>query len=187
MSKIAFNPSRRQWLRGDTGAKRLPIRPPWSVAESAFIQDCSRCGDCIQQCPEAILIKGSGGFPEVDFQLGECTFCGDCVASCAAAVFNPVDTDPWSHKVAINERCITRQQVVCRSCVEQCEPEAISLTMQPGGVGTPVLNSDLCNGCGACIAVCPTQAISVQRAAYPDLNHPLPSHSTATRPQETDN
>ena len=162
MSQTDFNPSRRQWLRGDTGARRLPVRPPWSLDETSFIRDCSRCGDCIQDCPEAILIKGSGGFPEVDFQLGECSFCGDCVASCSAPVFNPISTAPWSHNASISDQCITQQQVVCRSCIEHCEPEAITLSLQLGGVGIPKLNTELCNGCGACVAVCPTQAISIQ-------------------------
>ncbi|MFT6914525.1 MAG: ferredoxin-type protein NapF [Motiliproteus sp.] len=161
MSQNAFNPSRRQLFRGDTSSKRLPIRLPWSLPETDFIRDCSRCGDCIAQCPEAILIKGSGGFPEVDFQRGECSFCGDCVASCSAAVFKSIDTAPWIHTAAIGEGCITHQQVVCRSCVEQCEPEAISLTMQPGGIGIPSIDTSQCNGCGACVAVCPTQAISM--------------------------
>jgi ferredoxin-type protein NapF len=178
MSQTAFNPSRRQLFRGDAGTKRLPVRPPWSLPETEFTQDCSRCGDCIKHCPEAILIKGSGGFPEVDFQRGECSFCGDCVASCSAPVFKAINTQPWMLKATIGERCITHQKVVCRSCIEQCQPEAITLVLQPGGVGIPTLDSNLCNGCGACVAVCPTQAISVQHTTATALTTPFNSQPT---------
>ena len=161
MAKAAFNPARRQLFRGDTGSKRLPLRPPWSVDELHFIDACSRCGDCIQSCPEQILIKGSGGFPEVNFQHGECTFCGDCVRSCEAPVFNELDQAPWQLKAAIGDGCVTHKQVVCRSCAEQCEPEAIRFRLQAGGVGSPELDLSACTGCGACVATCPTQAITI--------------------------
>ena len=179
MSQTAFNPSRRQLFRGDTGSKRLPMRPPWTVAEPLFTADCSRCGDCIQHCPEQILFKGSGGFPEVDFQHGECTFCGSCADICQAPIFNSTEhsteQQPWSLKAVIGERCITYKQVVCRSCVEQCDVEAISLKPQLGGVGIPELSTDLCTGCGACIAPCPTQAITIQIPSKAALSiHPSP-------------
>ncbi|MEH6472012.1 MAG: ferredoxin-type protein NapF [Halopseudomonas sp.] len=183
MPQTAFNPSRRQLLRGDTGTKRLPVRPPWSVSELLFVRDCSRCGDCIEQCPEKILIKGSGGFPEVDFQQGECTFCQRCVESCQAPVFHSTEQAPWQIKAVISDRCITHKKVVCRSCVEQCDPEAISLLPQLGGVGTPTINLDSCTGCGACIATCPTQAISVQTLSTSNKTIPVhPFHSTANKP-----
>ena len=163
MPQAAFNPIRRQLLRGDTGARRLPLRPPWAVAEPLFIDACSRCGDCINQCPEVILIKGSGGFPEVDFSRGECTFCGDCVKNCQTDALQQFEQlPPWNYHATISDACITHKQVVCRSCVEQCEPEAITLTPQPGGVGTPELDSERCSGCGACVSVCPSQAIQIQ-------------------------
>ncbi|WP_421861770.1 ferredoxin-type protein NapF [Motiliproteus sp.] len=168
MAQAAFNPSRRQLLRGDTGSKRLPLRPPWSVEELAFINDCSRCGDCIQSCPEQILFKGSGGFPEVDFSRGECTFCEDCVRVCKAPVFHSTDHDPWNLKAHISQSCVTYKQVVCRSCAEQCEPEAITLKPQLGGIATPKLDLSACTGCGACVAVCPTKAINVHQPLVQD-------------------
>lgn len=159
-----FDPSRRQLFRGDIGVRNLPVRPPWSIAESAFTQACTRCNKCVDTCPEGILFAGSGGFPEVDFQRGECSFCTDCVAACESAAFSSPNETPWKHKVEIGEGCITHKQVVCRSCGENCEPEAITFTLQAGRVATPQVDLDLCNGCGACIAVCPTKVVSVLAA-----------------------
>ncbi len=156
-----FNPSRRQLFRGDIRVQRLPLRPPWSVTEVDFNRDCTRCEGCIKACPEAILIAGSGGFPEVNFALGECTFCGDCVAACEAPVFRPRQQPPWQQQAEISDACITQKQVVCRSCSENCEPEAIQFRLGVGAVGIPEVDLDRCNGCGACVAVCPTQAVKV--------------------------
>lgn len=157
----AFSPARRQLFRGDVGARQLPLRPPWSVAEAAFIEGCTRCGDCIRACPEQILRAGSGGFPEVDFGRGECTFCGDCADACRAPVFDPGQSPPWTVKARIETHCITHQKVVCRSCEEQCEPLAIRFTPVAGAVATPRVDLDRCTGCGACRSVCPAEAITL--------------------------
>ena len=79
------NPSRRQLLRGQflqslhsENAKIQginAIRPPWSVNEADFTDKCTRCGDCILVCETQIIVKGDGGFPEIQFDKGECTFC----------------------------------------------------------------------------------------------------------------
>ncbi|MBF0446179.1 MAG: 4Fe-4S binding protein [Magnetococcales bacterium] len=47
------------------------------------------------------------------------------------------------------------------TCRDQCEPRAISFNPVIGGLSPPILDSDLCNGCGACIAPCPSKAINI--------------------------
>ena len=36
---------------------------------------------------------------------------------------------------------------------------AIRFRLQLGGVAKPILDLESCNGCGACLSVCPTKAI----------------------------
>lgn len=175
MFDASFSSSRRQLFRQLTNRSGAPLRPPWSVAEVDFTDHCTRCGDCIQQCPESILIKGSGGFPELDFQRGECTFCQECVHSCRAPVFIDTQLPAWSHKAQISDQCITHNQVVCRSCAEQCDPEAIRIRPQSGGIGTPQLDLERCTGCGACVSVCPSQAIKVGTCPDPSSQSPVNS------------
>ena len=74
--------SRASLLRGRLRGGPPPLRPPWALAEPAFLEACTRCDACRAACPEGILVRGSGGFPLVDFQRGECTFCGRCAAAC---------------------------------------------------------------------------------------------------------
>jgi MinD superfamily P-loop ATPase len=46
----------------------------------------------------------------------------------------------------------------CRACAELCQFKAITL------LGTTLLVfTDMCHGCGGCLAVCPTQALSPER------------------------
>ncbi len=153
--------SRRNFLRGRVN-DRLLVRPPWSLEESLFIQKCTRCDKCIKACPEKILVRGDGGFPVVRFERGECTFCEKCLLSCSdGALVRKEGSVAWSHKVKIQSSCIVFKGVVCMTCRDQCEPRAIRFTPVIGGLSPPVLDEDLCSGCGACIAPCPSGAIKV--------------------------
>lgn len=154
--------TRRSFLRGRFSERGGPLRPPWSLLESAFLNVCTRCGDCVRACPTHILVARDGAYPGVDFTQGECTFCGDCVSHCANGALQRIEgRAPWSARAAIGEQCLARQKVECRICGEQCEAGAIRFPPQLGGIAQPVLNQDRCTGCGACLAPCPTQAIAI--------------------------
>ena len=158
--------SRMQFLRGDFRGRRVPIRPPWSLAESEFVERCTACGECIQRCPTGILQAGRGGFPQVDFSKGECEFCAECAEACEpAAITHDEDAEPWRLSVSIGAGCIAYNGVVCRSCGEQCEERAISFRLVVGGAAHPRLESGACSGCGACFAPCPVGAIEIQTVA----------------------
>lgn len=152
--------SRSQFIRGDIRGKQRHIRPPWAVGEQAFTDRCARCNDCIDGCPENILSRDQQGFPKVNFMKGECTFCGDCARRCTtdALHFNEAAT-PWPVKASIGTRCLPLQGVVCGRCAEECEQRAIRIQLVAGGIGIPRLETDACNGCGACFRVCPGSAI----------------------------
>lgn len=140
----------------------MPQRMPWVVEESLFIEKCTRCEKCVSACETAIIVKGSGGFPEVDFQLGECTFCGKCAEVCTDSTFRLVTEPPWQQTVAIDSSCLALKGIECRSCSDSCESRAIRFEMQLGGVATPKIIKQDCNGCGACISPCPVDALDVQ-------------------------
>jgi len=157
--------SRRQFLNGDFRGTESVLRPPWSVDEAQFLTLCTACEACIEHCPTTILIKSRAGYPEVDFQNGECTFCGKCVEHCDTGALQrsakPNET-AWDLKAAIGEDCLTHQAVVCRSCGEQCESQAIVFHYRVGRVPQAVIDITQCNGCGACYSVCPVKVIRVR-------------------------
>ena len=136
-----------------------PIRPPWAIAEGPFIKSCNHCGDCIDACPEHILIHGRGGFPEVDFSSGGCTFCGECSRACKLGGLRPPDNHPWDLKAFIAETCQTNEGKECNSCGEACAVNAISFRSQVGCCAVPIMEEMLCKGCGGCVSSCPASAI----------------------------
>lgn len=159
--------SRRNFLRGSPEYHTTPVRPPWSVSESLFTQLCTRCGDCIQYCPTGILQKGDGGFPETFFDAGGCSFCEKCVQACKSGALRLIDNAaPWLLKAFIITSCLAQQNVVCRTCGERCEANALRFRLEKGGVAKPHIDLDLCNGCGMCVADCPGHAITLHSTEY---------------------
>lgn len=167
---------RRQFLRGhflkalQTEQVKLQgsnaIRPPWTDLVN-FYEKCTACDRCISACQSQmqILKRGAGGYPEVDFTLGrgECSFCHACVNVCEADVFRPITEPAWAHKIDIQNGCLALNGTECRSCEDSCEPRAIRFRRQLGGIAVPLLDLNACNGCGACLRVCPSGAISINK------------------------
>jgi ferredoxin-type protein NapF len=143
------------------GANRSPVRLPWAIAEDAFTDGCSRCGDCLPVCPTGIIGKGSGGFPALNFHQNECTFCGKCVEVCREPLFRPREQRPFDHVMAIGGACLPKHGVECRSCGDACEPIAIRFHFNSRRMAEPMLDAERCTGCGACIAACPADAINL--------------------------
>lgn len=156
-----INTARRAFFTGRARATGHQV--PWAVA--AFADVCRRCDDCINACEEAILVAGDGGFPTVDFKRGGCTFCGACVRVCGYGALDASLMPPWRLRIAIDERCLSAQGITCRACGDMCETRAIRFQLQTGGRAIPQLDESRCNGCGSCIATCPTQVIQLKEAA----------------------
>ncbi|MFC3149588.1 ferredoxin-type protein NapF [Litoribrevibacter euphylliae] len=177
--------SRRSLFRGriSSGAKAPlePIRMPWMIAMEDFTDLCSRCAKCVDQCPEGVIKKGDGGFPTVDFQKGECTFCAECVDVCPEPVFKATDEPPWHLTAVIAETanqvsvtfdgvCMAYQGVVCQSCKDACDVRAIQMKYLSSATPVPKIDVDACTGCGACVSVCPTNAIGIVEKAEESLS-----------------
>jgi ferredoxin-type protein NapF len=116
------------------------------------------------RCPEDIIQAGDGGFPRLDFSRGECTFCGECTLDCEVELFHQNSADeplPWLHKAVVSDACLTHFGIMCRSCEDACEPRALRFPLVAGAVPAPIIDAQICNGCGACVRPCPEQAISM--------------------------
>lgn len=153
--------NRRGFLQGQRQSTQSPPRLPWLRNESAFLDGCTQCGDCIAACETKIIIKGDGGYPQLDFARGECTFCGLCVQACKVDMFTDRDEHPWSYRALIADNCLNRHNVLCQSCKEICEPRAIRFSYSESRFPVPTINDTDCTGCGACVSVCPVDAISI--------------------------
>lgn len=152
----SFDANKRQWLQ-----RQQPIRLPWALDEQAFTDGCTRCDACIEACPELLIFKGRGGFPALDFQQNECTFCGLCVDACQQPIFRRRSEPAFLHHAEIDARCFPLHGIACRSCGEVCEVEAIHFQFGANRMALPQIDTDICNGCGACLSVCPAEAIQL--------------------------
>ncbi len=151
--------ARRGFFRGRP-RPQAEIRPPWALAEAAFIDACSRCDDCRQACPQGIVVSGDGGYPTLNFTAGECTFCGDCVRACRSGAWHRDEgSPPWRLRAQIGPACLPQQGIECRICGEHCDARAIRFPPRLGGAALPQLDPAACTGCGACVAPCPVGAI----------------------------
>ena len=137
-----------------------PLFPPWTD-EARVKRLCTGCGDCIAACPEAILVAGRAGAPVVALNGEACTFCGDCARSCDEGVFAETATRPWTIIADIGATCLLSQGVTCQTCTDACDVDALRFAYLPGSAGEIRLDAEACTGCGACLGVCPVNAITL--------------------------
>lgn len=137
------------------------IHLPWLKNAEHFLDKCTQCQACIEHCPESIIEKGQGGYPTVNFNLGECTYCQACADHCPEDLFDLEQPEAWSLALHINENCFTERGIVCQSCRDVCEPQAISFKYALSSVPKPELNLAACTSCGACVSSCPANAVSL--------------------------
>ena len=138
------------------------LRPPWAIDEYDFVELCKNCSACSTACPESIIDFDSRNQPIINFNKGECTFCTDCVSVCETGALSKFITDnPWSAKVMLGNGCLAEQKTMCRSCGEVCEHRAIHFPLSASGIISPEIDTEKCTGCGACVSICPTQALNV--------------------------
>ncbi len=69
---------------------------------------------------------------------------------------------PRTHKASVVSHCFSWQGALCRLCEQQCPQGAIRFTPAFGGFALPEIDSAACDGCGACVTVCPTKAIIIE-------------------------
>lgn len=158
--------ARRNFFKAKKLTTTPAVRLPWVINEVTFIDGCTQCGDCITSCPENIINKGDGGFPEVNFLLGECTFCQQCVESCQQNLFIEsgliASSNAWDLDISIKSDCLAANGVFCQSCQDSCETEAISFKYINSSVPQPHITLNDCTSCGACVAICPQSSIQLK-------------------------
>jgi ferredoxin-type protein NapF len=131
------------------------------LANDSFTEACTACGECVTACPENIIVNGSGGYPEIDFRQGACTFCNACIDTCADGALSHQAETALQIQLHVGENCLARRQVVCQTCGDACEANAIRFVPRIGVVAVPEIDQQNCTSCGACVAACPEYAMQV--------------------------
>lgn len=146
------------------------LRPPGGQDEAAFLAACLRCDKCRSICPEncisiCTLEQGLVNYrtPRIDFHKGQCTFCDECINVCPTKALDSFNEETNKIGVAVvdTEQCIAYHLGGCQVCADNCTYDAISMTSS----GKPVVNEQLCNGCGRCEYACPSASLGAYQGS----------------------
>ena len=155
--------------------RETPIVPPGASGLSNMKKRCTACQLCVSSCPNNVLRPSNklGTFmqPEMSFERGYCRpECVECSMVCPTGAISAITTaDKTSisigYAVWIKDSCIVNtDEVPCNSCERHCPTTAITFTDRNPGVRNslkiPVINKELCIGCGACENLCPSRPFS---------------------------
>jgi ferredoxin len=167
-AKRAFGPNGRKVLR-----------PPGADLERINAL-CARCGNCMQACPYQLIKPDVGGSgidglftPVLKFRSSDpsqeqyCFHdCVKCSQVCPTGALRPITAEekrklPIGIAVINRKKCIAwEKNEYCAVCDEYCPFKAIRLVKR-GDVMCPIVEDDLCRGCGACESACPADPIAI--------------------------
>ena len=163
------------------------VRPPRVIDEEAFVDQCVRCGMCVQACPTQTLQltsleAGLAAYwtpaltPKVGGCMAECNACAQVCPTDAIPFFKPIEADKWSVKMgtAVLEtgRCISyTDKLACHKCIDICPTLAFKIA--PAEDGFPLrpagVDYSRCVGCGLCENAC--EKIVYGEPALKTFNH----------------
>jgi MauM/NapG family ferredoxin protein len=162
----------------DKITKRVPLlRPPGAISEKQFLQNCSRCDECIHACPKDAIQRAPKkmGFlvyntPYIDPMRNPCVMCTDlpCITACPDKALLPVQelTDVnMGYAILDKKKCQAYGDTFCQQCVIDCPvPGAIFQVKDQ-----PVIDKNICTGCGVCMRSCSTVNIPLAIKIKPQM------------------
>jgi MauM/NapG family ferredoxin protein len=143
-------------------AMQSPLRPPGAAGEQEFLRRCIKCGKCAQVCPDRSIRLGTMragrhfGTPMIHARDIPCYLCMECLPVCPTGALDPKLTEAADVKMGVavidEDLCFAYNGIICRSCFDHCPffREGITLLDEH----YPVVNPDICVGCGICEHVC---------------------------------
>jgi ferredoxin len=152
--------------------RKTPITPPGAVGAAHLRAHCTACQLCVSECPNNVLYPSARLAtlmqPEMRYERGycrpECTNCSEVCPTGAIRPITPADKTAISigHAVWIADNCIVNSDgVQCTACQSHCPTGAIALVaLEPDNersLKIPVVNKEMCIGCGACEYLCPAR------------------------------
>jgi len=151
------------------------LRPPGALSEPLFSMTCVRCGQCFAACPTGAIVPSrfEGGVravltPRLDLAAGPCLpgciVCEEACPSGALEVLDPERRRTWKIGLASvqAERCLRSRGKECCVCKEACPYNALTYPVS-SPTALPVLEPNLCIGCGICEHACPARGGIVVR------------------------
>lgn len=156
-------------------SRKTKIVPPGALSIANLEQHCTACQLCVAACPNGVLRPSTDinslMQPESSYERGYCRpECTDCSDACPTGAIRPISRADKSsvqigHAVWIKENCVPLTDgVSCGNCARHCPTGAVTMVhCQPDDEESPmypVVNTEVCIGCGACENLCPARPFS---------------------------
>lgn len=171
-----------------SGKKSFVLRPPGALDEKSFNKACLKCGQCVEACPydtlklSEVADGNTNGTPFYDAREIPCYMCTDypCIKQCPTLALTEeaisvdqtasINNAQMGLAVVHKESCIAYWGIQCDACYRSCPlmGEAITLEFEKNEVTQkhanlkPVINSDVCTGCGVCEHVCVVEKTAIK-------------------------
>jgi ferredoxin len=170
--------------------RKHPVTPPGSISIAHFTGACTACYLCVTRCPGKVIEPGMAVYgkvgvlmPHLSNRQGYCNFqCTVCGEVCPTGAILPLTREEKKQAQVgrvhfIRENCIViTQKTECGACSEHCPTKAVNMVVE-NGLRVPVVNPDICVGCGACEYACPSLP---HKSIYVEGN---PVHGVAKKPK----
>lgn len=165
-------------------ASNLILRPPGALEEEDFLKACIKCGLCVESCPyDTLQLAKPGdnkplGTPFFIPREIPCYMCTDipCVPICPTNALNIKSVQNEKKELDINKAkmgvaviddnsCIAFWGIQCDACYRACPLLGEAITVEytknertgKHAFLKPVVNVDICTGCGLCEKACVTE------------------------------
>jgi ferredoxin-type protein NapG len=168
-------------------ASTLLLRPPGAIKEDDFLSTCIKCGLCVEACPfDTLLLAKPGdnkplGTPYFIPRDVPCYMCTDipCVPVCPTGALDEasvtrdgkLDINSADMGVAVvdSKNCIAFWGIQCDACYRACPLLGTAIVIEYSknertgkhAFMKPVVDSDVCTGCGLCERACVTEKASI--------------------------
>ena len=155
--------------------RTTPLTPPGSMSAKNMATRCTACQLCVSACPNGVLRPSTDLMtfmqPKMAYERGYCRpECTECADVCPAGAIKPITKEEKSsiqigHAVWTRELCVPiRDGQECGNCSRHCPTSAITMVPldadDPDSLKIPVVNEEMCIGCGTCEALCPSRPLS---------------------------
>ena len=149
--------------------------PPGAQGLRNMNNHCTACQLCVSACPNHVLRPSDSLStlmqPETTYEKGYCRpECTECTQVCPNGAIRPVSVPEKTgiaigQAVWIKENCIVNtDEKQCNACQRNCPAAAITLVARDPGqsdsLKIPVVDKEMCIGCGACEYLCPARPFS---------------------------
>lgn len=155
--------------------RKTAIVPPGALSARNMKNHCTACQLCVSACPNEVLRPSEKLAtlmqPEMSYERGYCRpECTECSQVCPTGAIKPITAADKSAiaiglAVWVKDRCVVNtDDVQCHNCERHCPTGAIALVARDpdytDSLKIPVVDKELCIGCGACENLCPARPFS---------------------------